>query len=242
MNKSVVQRSTLPSQRATDFRSQLAILERKYKRIAKPAVKKDTTKSQSESCQSKGTTDDFKPTPQDTLRFILNYQKNRSRPIIIPLAECACAVKDLGFSIRLYHVLVFNNIRTLGDLQGRDFKDIAKFRSCGATSIRELEGLVKKLQIKAGMIEEPEEVAEVVIRIPKSAQDVELSSLALSFRLGRIVGFGVYRMLGDLEGVPFKRFLEVKGCGATTIHQLFEVVSTFDMTLEHPTNPNCSTT
>jgi len=236
MNKSVLQFSSQQLRRAAEVRGQIAALERKLRRIVEPAVKPNTTKVRngSPSATSVRPADVFsasKPTARDTLKFILKRPKARSRPIVIPMAERARAVEDLKLSVRLYHVLTFNNIRTLGDLQGLKLKNIAEFRNCGAKSIRELAGLVKKLLIKAGVTEEPD---EVVIRIPKSAQDVELSSLPLSDRLGRILRLGGYKTLGNLEGVPFKRFLEVEGCGPATIHHLFEVVAKVDTTLEQP--------
>ena len=129
--------------------------------------------------------------------------------ILVPEAERDRPVSSLAISVRLGHILQYRNIQRLGDLHGLTLDELAKFRNCGAKTIRELRGLV-------GL---PEKINRS-ISIPPQAQNINPFELPISARLARLlVAINISR-LGDLQGCNPKKFRSVESVGRETICEL----------------------
>jgi hypothetical protein len=163
-------------------------------------------------------------TPQKILKSVMGRGKRTADFIRIPIQENSRAVENFAVSTRLYKVLVLNNIRTVGELNGRSYKEIARFRGCGPKCCRELRALVEALQRQAGMTAEPPRPPPK-FSIAASVRDVEISGLAIPSRLKRVLKRHGTVRLGDLDGVPIADIWEIQSCGPMVMLALLEVVS-----------------
>lgn len=62
------------------------------------------------------------------------------------------------------------------------------------------------------------------IFIPREARGRAFSTVSLSVRLGNVLGYGGFRVLGDIHGITYGEFRRLRNCGLKTITELRELV------------------
>jgi Bacterial RNA polymerase, alpha chain C terminal domain/Sigma-70, region 4 len=138
-------------------------------------------------------------------------------PIVISEADWDHPVAAIKMSVRLRNVLEGNNMRVLGDLNGLDFEEFAKFKNCGRTSVNELRDLIQRALWKKPFATE-------VIFIPESKRMRTLNSANISVRLRNVLDAKNFRVLGDLNGLYYESFKQIKNCGRKCIDELRELI------------------
>jgi hypothetical protein len=137
----------------------------------------------------------------------------RDRPIL-----------SFKLSTRLRHVLE-PSIRVIGELHGRRYAELLKWRSCGKRTMAELQNLVKRLQVDSGEIHlPPEPDSDSLLAVPAQARDLNLDDLPLPTRLSGVLQKCGYQTLGDLDKVDAQDLREQKNCGPSTITKLQEII------------------
>ncbi len=148
--------------------------------------------------------------------------------ILIPVADRSRLIEDLPLSTNLRHVLLLNRFRTLGELNGCCYWDIAQLRRCGSKCLRELAEAVQRLQARAGVVGgplEPAAPAKPVVQIPRLAHGFKLSELPMSSRLEGVLKRRGYTTLGDADGVPIEQLLKMKNCGRKSFDELLALAA-----------------
>ena len=148
--------------------------------------------------------------------------------IFIPTAERGRSVKAFVLSVRLRNVLEAGKIQLTGDLHGKSYAEIARYRNCGRKTLVELRELVRLLQSSSDEVasydQQPTPINTTLIVVPPSACDLKLTELPLSVRLENVLKQGGYRSLGELDGVDVGDLLNVKNCGRKSILELRELI------------------
>jgi len=156
------------------------------------------------------------------------HKGQRWRQVIaIPPADQSRLIQDWALSTRLRHVLLLNSLRTLGELNGRSFRDIGKLRCCGQKCLLELRGAVQQLQAQAGMVDaylEPEP-AKPMVQIPRLAHLFKLSDLPMSTRLEGVLRRCGFSTLGDADGMPIEELSKMKNCGRKSVAELLALAA-----------------
>jgi hypothetical protein len=147
-------------------------------------------------------------------------------PIFVPSAERGQLIAAFPLSVRLANVLEAAKVRLSGDLHGRSFAEIARFRNCGKKTINELREIVRSLQV--GDSENPPPCAPRrdpnVLQVSPGIREILLAEVPLSVRLGNVMrAFGHVR-LGDLHGTNTNDLLKVRNCGRKCIVELRELL------------------
>jgi hypothetical protein len=66
--------------------------------------------------------------------------------IVMPVAARPMPISSFAMSSRLEHLLGWKECRTLGDLNGLRFSEVARWRNCGRMTLLELLGIIRCLQ------------------------------------------------------------------------------------------------
>ncbi len=148
--------------------------------------------------------------------------------IFIPTSERGRAVSELSVSVRLGHLLDDAKVRLVGDLHGRSYVELGKYRNCGRKTLAELGELVRQLQVGTGDAIPAEFSAEPanphLLIVAPEARDLKVSELPVSVRLDNVLGECGCKILGDLDRRDERELLGVKNCGRKTIRELRDLL------------------
>jgi hypothetical protein len=81
--------------------------------------------------------------------------------IFIPAIDRGRAIADFAASVRLGHLFQDANVRLVGNLHGRSYVELGKYRNCGRETLDELRELVRRLQAGACKVIPAEGSAEI---------------------------------------------------------------------------------
>ena len=151
-----------------------------------------------------------------------------SESIFIPAAERGRPVKSLVLSVRLGNVLEAKGIHLTGELHGKTYAEIAKYRNCGRKTVVELRELVRQMQSGSdegtSHDQQPAPVNTSLLFVPATGRNLKLTDLPLSVRLEKVLQRCNYLSLGDLNGVDVQELLNQKNCGRKCILELCEFI------------------
>lgn len=147
---------------------------------------------------------------------------NEFDPIFIPTTERGRLVAEFPLSVRLANILQVAGVKLVGDLQGRSLAEFARVRNCGKTTLEELQGIVRRLQLGSSESRPPDVPRRDpdILQISDALQEVSLQELPLSVRLATVLSSCGYKKLADLDGAHLGDLLRVKNCGRKTIAEL----------------------
>lgn len=177
------------------------------------------------------------------MRLLMSTSPNRIEPacgsdsakagadlerIFVPISERGRTMADFPVSVRLGHLLEGANVRLAGDLHGRSYGELGKYRNCGRKTLAELRELVRQLQVGAGDAIPAEFSAEPanphLLLVAPEARELNVAKLPVSVRLGNILQACGCQTLGDLDRRDARELLSLKNCGRTTIRELRELL------------------
>jgi Sigma-70, region 4/Bacterial RNA polymerase, alpha chain C terminal domain len=146
-----------------------------------------------------------------------------SEHIFVPSGERGRAIGILPASVRLSHIFKDANIQLLGDLHGKTYLELGRYRNCGRKTLRELYCLVRDIQsgnsqhsLTTG---EPSRDPNTLL-VTKASRDLVLSELPMSVRLENVLRTRGYKTVGDLNGSDVRDILSERNCGRKTIQEL----------------------
>jgi hypothetical protein len=140
--------------------------------------------------------------------------------IVIPPELHELPVSELNTSVRLHNVLVSNNLRYLGVLNGLPFSRVGALKNCGVKCLRELRDLVRGMQNGGNFFRPQATRGPDFISIPAEACEIRASDLPITARLASILQYMNVQRLGDLDGKAFVDLLKIKNCGRKTLKEL----------------------
>ncbi len=154
--------------------------------------------------------------------------------IFIPVSERGRSLRTLSVSVRLSHVFQFAKLHLLGDLHGKTYREIVRYRNCGRKTLDELRSLVRGIQL--GDSQHPvgdsqhlitTEAADSdpnIVSVSTAVRGLLLEELLMSPRLENVLRARGYRTLGDLHGCDLIELSKTKNCGRKTIFQLQQLL------------------
>ena len=142
--------------------------------------------------------------------------------IVIPERKREQPLSSFKISGRLSNLLEYANIHRLGDLHSRNMNELARHRSFGAKSQRELRRLLQRVRgvigaKPAGLLEQP-------FYIPETAWAINPCELPISIRLTKLLTEKNIVRLQDLHGRKPVDMQGVKNCGNVTMYELIRLV------------------
>jgi hypothetical protein len=151
--------------------------------------------------------------------------------IFIPQEARGTSLSSFLLSVRLQHVLRLRNITLVGDLHGRSFSEVSKYRNCGRKTLNELREFVHRIQgahysptknLQAGLVPEQEPGPAVAGRffVPAELQHLKISHLPISVRLEGVLRQIKVRQLGQLHGISAEDLRAIRNCGLKTIQEV----------------------
>ena len=142
--------------------------------------------------------------------------------IVIPERDRERPLSSFKLSARLSNLLEYAKIHRLGDLHGRNMNELARHRSFGARSIRELRRLLQRLRGVIGA--KPVKVLKQPFYIPEAAWAINPFELPISVRLTKLLTQKNIVRLRDLHGRKPVDMQGVKNCGDGTMSELILLV------------------
>ncbi len=147
-----------------------------------------------------------------------------SETIYIPRSIREWTVADLEVSIRLWNVLESFGCRTLGDLQGKSYKEIYLAKNCGRKTILELKHLIDEFLSDEDLRElsalATARNAAETLYIPQEARGLPLAACPMPIRLFNVLRGLDFRLVGDLHGFSVKELKGIQNCGSQTVSDL----------------------
>ena len=67
--------------------------------------------------------------------------------IFIPISERGRSLRTLTVSVRLSNVFGQQKLHLLGDLHGKTYREIGRYRNCGRKTLEELRSIVRQIQL-----------------------------------------------------------------------------------------------
>lgn len=149
---------------------------------------------------------------------------DRADVIFIPQSSRGLSIIHFPMSVRLSNVLLNQEFRVYGDIHGFRYDAFLGFRNCGKTTIRELRGIVLRIQSESPDAElPPSEVAPIedgLIRVAPRARMLRLVDLPLSARLENALRAHGLASLNDLDRFAVTDVMGWKNFGRRSLGEL----------------------
>ena len=145
--------------------------------------------------------------------------------IFIPVSERGRSLPPV--SVRLSHVFDQAKLRLLGDLHGKSYLEIGRYRNCGRKTLDELRNLLRQIQIgefQYPVAGESTATDPNIVSVSTGVRSMLLEELPISVRLEKVLRARGYRTLGDLHGCDLRELLKTKNCGRKSIIQLKQLL------------------
>jgi DNA-binding CsgD family transcriptional regulator len=165
-----------------------------------------------------GTRPQTTPTQQD------DWLESR---IFIPVSERGRSLKALVVSVRLSHIFEYAKLRLLGDLHGKTYLELGRYRNCSRKTLRELRDLIREIQlgnseyppVREGHSRDPS-----IVSVSETARGLLLNELPISARLENVLRTHGYTTVGNLHGCDLRELFKAQNCGRKTIFELKQLL------------------
>ena len=148
--------------------------------------------------------------------------------IFIPVPDRGRPLATLSASVRLSNIFEHAKLRLLGDLHGKSYLEIGRYRNCGRKTLQELRGIVRQIQLgnsEDSIASEGTSHDPNIISVTPATRDLLLKELPMSVRLENVLSDTCgYKTVGDLHGCDVQELLKLQNCGRQTISELKELL------------------
>lgn len=133
----------------------------------------------------------------------------------------------LGLSVRTYHALIKNGLRTVGDVAGLNRKEIEGLRQVREKAREDVCAALWKIGVNAGawqkgITEMPEEIEHYIKEHP---DQIPLEKLNISNRTYRALNKAGFLSAADVLRVTPKEILDIKGIGKAGTEEIYMKLS-----------------
>ena len=166
--------------------------------------------------------------PADPARAIANDRDDwLADGIFIPVSERGRSLRTLTVSVRLSNVFGQQELHLLGDLHGKTYREIGRYRNCGRKTLEELRNLVRQIQL--GNSQHPIATDRAdwnpnIVSVSTTVRSLLLKELPMSKRLENVLLNGGFTTVGDLDGYELRDLWRAQNCGKKTIFELKELL------------------
>ena len=115
----------------------------------------------------------------------------------------------------------------LGDLHGKTYREIGRYRNCGRKTLNELRSIVRQIQLGGSQSPFASEATGSdpnIISVSAEARSLRLKELPMPNRLGNVLRARRYTTIGDLHGCDLRELARDQNCGRKTILQLKQLL------------------
>jgi len=166
--------------------------------------------------------------PADSARAAANNRDDwLVNRIFIPISERGRSLRTLTVSVRLSNVFGQAKLHLLGDLHGKTYREIGRYRNCGRKTLDELRNVIRQIQIGEFQYPVGGESTSTdpnIVSVSTGVRNVLLEELPVSARLENVLRACGYRTLGDLHGCDLRELSKMENCGRKSIFQLNQLL------------------
>jgi DNA-directed RNA polymerase subunit alpha len=166
------------------------------------------------------------------------YDEEQARDLAKRSAMLDTPVTDFELSVRARNCLKKMQIRTLGDLLKISEAELLSYKNFGENSLLEIKAMLSQRGLRLGQgLDGPmsrvrkEIYEELKGQAPESVLNKPISVLDLSVRARKALQMLNVQTLGDLATRTEAELMGVKNFGATSLVEIREKLSTFNLTL-----------